>query len=258
MKKLLLATVAVFALVGGTAGAADLSRPAPVYKQPPPVVVYSWTGPYWGVNVGYSWGKLQNDWTLNGVGTVSESQDVNGVIGGFQSGINWQVGYWVFGMEADIQASGQKGDTTYCVFDCAGAIIGPVNVAADHKLTWFGTARSRIGVLPTDTILLYVTGGVAYGQVQSNYAFSAGGVAFGSSELKDTRAGWTAGAGIEGAFGDGWSAKLEYLYVDLGKRTETITLNGITTASWDHRFTDHIVRVGLNYRWGGAPVVAKY
>ena len=65
------------------------------------------------------------------------------------------------------------------------------------------------------------------------------------------RAGRTAGAGIEGAFGGGWSARLEYLYVDLGKRTESITLNGIATASWDNRFADHILRVGLNYRWGG-------
>ena len=76
--------------------------------------------------------------------------------------------------------------------------------------------------------------------------------------MKDTRAGWTVGGGIEGAFGGGWSAKLEYLYIDLGKRTETITLVGLGTDTWDHHFTDHIVRVGLNYRWGGAPVVAKY
>ena len=121
-----------------------------------------------------------------------------------------------------------------------------------------GTARSRVGFLPTDSILVYATYGIAYGQVRSDYTFSAGGVAFGSAEFKDTRAGWTAGAGIEGAFGGGWSAKLEYLYVDLGKRTETIALAGVTTASWDHRVTDHIARVGLNYRWGAAPVVASY
>ena len=256
MKKILLATVGtIAALTGGSAMAADLAAPPAPYKAPLPVAVYSWTGPYWGVNVGYSWGRLKNEWTVAGfgAGTASESQDVNGVIGGFQSGINWQVGWWLFGMEADLQGSGQKGDTTYCLVDCALA-----SVAAEHKLTWFGTARSRIGVLPTETILLYATYGIAYGQVQSNYAFSAGGVAFGSAELKDTRAGWTVGAGIEGAFGGGWSAKLEYLYVDLGTRSETITLNGVTTASWDHHFTDNIVRLGLNYRWGGIPVVAKY
>jgi len=254
MKKLMLATAAIIAMAG-SAGAADMARPAPVYKAPPPVAAYSWTGPYFGVNIGYSWGRLQNTWTVTGVvaGTATESQDVDGLIGGIQGGINWQVGRWVFGMESDFQGSGQKGDTTYCVVSCAVA-----SVVADHKLPWFGTARSRLGVLATDTILLYGTAGVAYGQVKSNYTFSAGAVPFGSAELKDTRAGWTAGAGIEGAFGGGWSAKLEYLYLDLGQRTETIILNGVTNASWDHRFTDHIARVGLNYRWGGAPVVARY
>ena len=257
MKRFLLAALAVATLAGGTAEAADMGAPPPppVRKVAPPVVIYSWSGPYWGVNVGYSWGRLSNDWTVSGlaVGSASETQDLNGVIGGFQSGINWQVGAWLFGMEADIQATGQKGATTYCLVSCDVA-----SVAADHKLPWLGTARSRVGFLPTDSILVYATYGIAYGQVRSDYTFSAGGVAFGSAELKDTRAGWTAGAGIEGAFGGSWSAKLEYLYVDLGKRTETIALAGVTTASWDHRVTDHIARVGLNYRWGAAPVVASY
>ena len=128
MKKLLLASVAIVALTGGSAGAADLSAPPPPYKAPPPVAVYSWTGPYWGVNVGYSWGRLKNEWTVNGLAaaTASESQDLNGVIGGFQSGINWQVGQWVLGMEADLQASGQKGDTTYCLVSCALASVAMV------------------------------------------------------------------------------------------------------------------------------------
>ena len=119
MKRFLLAALAVATLAGGTAGAADMGAPPPppVRKVAPPVVIYSWSGPYWGVNVGYSWGRLSNDWTVSGLaaGSASETQDLNGVIGGFQSGINWQVGAWVFGMEADIQATGQKGATTYCL-----------------------------------------------------------------------------------------------------------------------------------------------
>jgi outer membrane immunogenic protein len=247
MKKLLLATAAVFALAAGSASAADLSRPA--YKAaPPPPPAYSWTGWYWGVNVGYSWGRERNDWTTFGV-TASESQKMDGVIGGFQSGFNWQTGIWVFGMESDFQATGQKGSTTYGV--------PGFSVTAEHKLPWLGTARSRIGVLPTQNVLLYATGGVAYGQVKSSYTLNAPGpvAAF---NFKDTRAGWTAGVGVEGAFGGGWSAKLEYLYVDLGKNTSDFSVAGVIVSSIDSRVTDNIVRVGLNYKWGGAPIVAKY
>ncbi len=240
MKKLLLATTAVLALAANTAGAADLGKP--VYKAaPPPPLAYSWTGWYFGVNVGYSWGEQTNDFTDGGF-TVSESQKMNGVIGGFQSGFNWQTGIWVFGMESDFQASGQKGSTTF-------GVLGDTLVA-EHKLPWFGTARSRIGVLPSENVLLYATGGVAYGQVKSSYTFNTLGSVT-SFNFKDTRAGWTAGAGVEGAFGGGWSAKLEYLYVDLGKNTFNIVDAGVVVFSSESRVTDNIVRVGLNYKWGG-------
>ena len=102
MKKLLLATTAFVVLAVGSASAADL-RPA--YKAaPPPPPVYTWTGLYWGVNVGYSWGHSKDEVTLLGVGTFSESQKVDGVVGGFQSGYNYQFGQWVLGLETDFQA----------------------------------------------------------------------------------------------------------------------------------------------------------
>lgn len=243
MKKLLLATTAVLVLAANTAGAADLGKP--VYKAaPPPPPAYSWTGWYFGVNVGYSWGRAKNDLTLGGVGVASESQEMDGVIGGFQSGFNWQTGIWVLGMESDFQATGQKGSTTYG--------IPAVNVVAEHKLPWLGTARSRIGVLASPNVLFYGTAGVAYGQVKSSYTFNAPGPVA-ALDFKDTRAGWTAGAGVEGAFGGGWSAKFEYLYVDLGKNTVDFTIGNVTALAVDSRVTDHIVRVGLNYKWGGAP-----
>jgi outer membrane immunogenic protein len=99
MKKLLLATTAFVVLAVGSASAADL-RPA--YKSaPPPPPVYTWTGLYWGVNVGYSWGHAKDEVTLLGVGTFSESQKVDGVVGGFQSGYNYQFGQWILGLETD-------------------------------------------------------------------------------------------------------------------------------------------------------------
>jgi outer membrane immunogenic protein len=245
MKKLFLATTAIVALAAGSATAADLARPAPVYRAAP-LPVSSWTGWYWGVNIGYSWGRETNDWTLLGFPVATETQNMNGVIGGFQSGFNWQTGMWVLGLESDFQATGQKGTTIYCVVSCALA-----NVTAEHKLPWLGTSRTRIGFLPTETVLLYATAGIAYGQVKSTYTLNAPGpvAAF---NFKDTRAGWTAGVGIEGALGGGWSAKLEYLYVDLGKNTFNVTALGVVAAAIDSRVTDNIVRVGLNYRWGGA------
>jgi outer membrane immunogenic protein len=248
MKKLLLAGVALAAL-SGSAVAADLRRPA--YAPPPPV--YSWTGLYWGVNVGYSWGEAKRDATLRvapallGVRTFSESQKVDGVIGGFQTGYNYQFGQWVLGLETDIQASGQKGGTTLQF-----AALPLMTVTTDHKLSWFGTSRTRLGVLWTPNVLLYGTAGVAYGQVKDTSTISAVGVGSATSTFKDVKAGWTAGAGVEGVIGGGWTAKLEYLYIDLGKTEQTLAtpaLGQVLTET--RRFTDNIVRVGFNYRWGG-------
>ncbi len=126
------------------------------------------------------------------------------------------------------------------------------SVTADHKLPWLGTSRTRLGILvtrgcPASTERLRA---VAYGQVKSTYTLGLPGpvAAF---NFKDTRAGWTAGAGIEGAFGGGWSAKLEYLYVDLGNNTSSFTVGPTVISAIDSQVTDNIVRAGLNYNWGG-------
>jgi outer membrane immunogenic protein len=222
--------------------AADMPT-RPIYKAPPPVV-YGWSGFYGGVNIGYSWGRHRNDWFVSGV-AFSESEDMNGIIGGVQWGYNWQLGNYVLGTESDIQASGQRGSTFYCL-DVACTTTANV----EHRLSWFGTARTRLGVLPLQQLMLYVTGGVAYGQVRSDYTFT--GLATGTVSVRDPRVGWTVGAGIEGMLSRNWSAKLEYLYVDLGKYTVTqLTPAGATVFSLDSRVDDHIVRLGVNYRFGG-------
>jgi outer membrane immunogenic protein len=241
MKKLLLAGVAATALFGGSALAADLRRPAYTPPPPPPPPVYSWTGLYWGGNIGYSWGNAKNEATVLGVGTFSESPKIDGVIGGLQSGYNYQFGAWVWGLETDVQASGQKGSSTFP--------LSPfTTLTTDHKLEWLGTSRSRLGFLATPNILLYGTAGVAYGQVKDSFTVS--GIAPAVATVRDVKAGWTAGGGIEGAFGGGWSAKLEYLYIDLGKLEQTLS-TPFGTETFSSRVTDNIVRVGLNYRWGG-------
>jgi outer membrane immunogenic protein len=166
------------------------------------------------------------------------------VIGGFQSGYNYQFGQWVWGFETDFQASGQKGGTTL-------QIDRFTTVTTDHKLPWFGTSRSRLGVLWSPAVLLYGTAGVAYGQVKDSTTISVPGASV-TGTFKDVKAGWTAGGGVEGVIGGGWTAKLEYLYIDLGKTEQTLAtpvLGQVTSET--RRFTDNIVRVGFNYRWGG-------
>jgi outer membrane immunogenic protein len=291
-RSLLVGTAAGFVAVC-TAQAAGL----PVKAAPAPVApVYNWTGFYIGGNIGYSWGRSSSTLSFSdaATGTVLSSTgtnfDLNGWIGGGQIGYNWQRNNWVFGLEADIQASGQKGDTAG---SCAGGALTsvatlngvctpghigdttPFNVAAipvdgtlNQSLEWFGTVRGRIGPAITPTLIVYVTGGLAYGEVASTYSVSGTNIigqqgtntftlvpVFASFSNSTTKTGWTAGAGIEGALGGNWTGRIEYLYVDLGTvsgvlGTPLVTTTGaLLTSSFSSRITDNILRIAINYRW---------
>ena len=237
----MLAATSSVALTIGGANAADLAR----YKAPPPPPpLYNWSGLYVGANIGYSWGELQFDATLAAAGAVSRTERMDGVIGGLQSGYNFQLGGWVLGFESDIQLSGQKGGETF------PGVLGST-VTTDVRLEWFGTSRTRLGILATPNILLYGTAGIAYGQYKESATVTIAGVGSITSTFKDVKAGWTAGGGIEGALWSGWSAKVEYLYIDLGKTEHTfgtVALGVLGTET--RRVTDNIVRVGVNYRFG--------
>ncbi len=262
--KVKIAIAGVLAALGslGVASAADLARPMYTKAPPPPPPMYNWTGFYVGVNVGGSWGHQDITGSgTNALGTfvVTNSNHVDGVIGGGQIGYNWQGAGspWVFGLEADIQGSGQKADGAFAVPGGVIVVVGgptltiPASALTyEDKLDWFGTVRGRIGYAIGDQgrWLPYITGGLAYGENKisgSGTLGSLGGVTtpvtFSQSK---TDVGWTVGAGIEWAFWDKWSAKLEYLYMDLGD-SQTIALTSaaaITTG----RLTDNIVRVGAN------------
>jgi outer membrane immunogenic protein len=270
------AAVAVSAIVGiGTAYAADLA-PRTYTKAPPPMMaVYDWTGFYIGGNIGYSWGRSSDTSTLtNGPGTVlftsAASSNLNGVVGGGQVGYNWQMQSWVFGLEGDIQGTGEKGTRNFVcpISGCTPGlpndllvVLGPaVPIALSQKIDWFGTVRGRVGFLAAPTVLLYATGGLAYGGVNSSETLGAVPVGFSSSS---TNVGYTVGAGVEGVISGNWTAKLEYLYVDLGRMSGSFLTTipalggGFVTANYSSRITDNVLRVGLNYKFGG-PVVAKY
>jgi len=275
MKRLALA-ISILAISAVSALAADMA-PAPVYTKAPvvPPVLYNWTGFYVGGNIGYSWGRSSDYSTLtNGAGTVlfgdTDRTNMDGVVGGGQIGYNWQMQNWLWGLEADIQGTDEKGSHYYTcpIGVCTpGAVIlfapGPaVPIALNQKIDWFGTVRGRVGVLASPTVLLYATGGLAYGEVDSNETIGVVAQAFSYS---DTRVGYTVGGGIEGVIGGNWTAKLEYLYVDLGKTSGTFATTlaaaplggGVLTSYYSSRITDNVLRVGVNYKFGG-PVVAKY
>jgi outer membrane immunogenic protein len=262
MKRMLIGIAAAASLAATGALAADLPAwtytKAPVYVDP----IYDWTGFYVGGNLGYSWGRSSDTSTLTNATTgavlltTSDRSDLNGIVGGGQIGYNWQMQNWLYGFEADIQGTGEKGTRNFTF--SPGLIIGTnlvptlvIPFALSQKIDWFGTVRGRVGVLATPRVLLYVTGGLAYGEVDSNETIVV--TPFSNS---NTKVGYTVGAGIEGVISGNWTAKLEYLYVDLGRVNGSFTL-GTDTSSYSSRITDNVLRVGLNYKFGG-PVVAKY
>ena len=273
MKRIFIGIAAVASLLTTGALAADLA-PRTYTKAPPPIAaVYDWTGFYIGGNVGYSWGRSSDTSTLtNGAGTVlftsADKTNLNGIVGGGQIGYNWQTQNWVWGLEADIQGTDEKGTRNFicptgiCTPGVIGAAFVPgvaVPLALSQKIDWFGTVRGRVGFLAAPTVLLYATGGLAYGEIKSSETI--GGLTGFSNAT--TNVGYTVGAGIEGVIGGNWTAKLEYLYVDLGKVSGSFLTTipalggGVLSSSYSSRITDNVLRVGLNYKFGG-PVVAKY
>jgi len=257
MKKFILGSVAL-AMIAGHAMAADM-----LLKAPPPAPVYGWTGFYVGINGGYSWGHAANTYTIPGEIPVSTSQSMDGWLFGGQAGYNWQMNSnWLLGLEADIQATGQQGTASsafLCTAACA-ATVADLTAANQEKLPWFGTVRGRLGFLSTNSWLIYVTGGLAYGGIESNEAMACV-VVCGASTVSTTtvHAGWTVGGGVEAPLRDNWTAKLEYLYMDLGTVSNTfptIVAPAVLVTASTH-VTDNVLRVGLNYHFGG-PVAAKY
>jgi outer membrane immunogenic protein len=252
---------------------------------PPPVPVLSWTGWYAGLNAGATWSNnkdidivsagvfnpigfvpdIMNQGAAGATANLSNGNKV-GFIGGGQIGYNWQVTNWLWGIEADIQGIGQSSNgvtaTTSVLANNGLPII--TNLDASKKLDWLGTARARLGFLATPTLLLYGTGGLAYGEVKSSAFISqshAVSDTFGSTaaSFSETRAGWTAGAGAEWLFAPHWSAKVEYLYYDLGDISYNAgTLNAAFTNGFvrygispevSTRFNGSIARAGVNYHF---------
>jgi outer membrane immunogenic protein len=224
MKRIVLACVGVAAL-GGAASAADLAPapgPAPYYKAPIYAPEYNWSGFYLGINGGGGWGS--STWT-----TTDRFGTSGGLVGG-TIGYNYQINQAVLGVEGDIDWADINGTTAAGCTSVTGA-------GCRTGDNWLSTIRGRLGYA-ADRFMPYVTGGAAFGDIRASGPGLAG--------VDTTNTGWTAGGGIEFAIAGHWTAKAEYLYVDLGRVSCGLACGAVTqNVSW----RSNIGRVGINYRF---------
>lgn len=219
MKTLLLRSACVLALGMVPALAADLPRRQPMPTRPPVYapVLYDWTGLYVGLNGGGGWGRSDISAPIS-----SGRYNLSGGLVGGTLGYNYQVGQAVFGLEGDIDWSDIRGSAP-----CYGA-------TCETRNSWLSTARGRLGYA-IDRVMPYATGGAAFGDIKTSVA------GIGIGDARETKAGWTVGGGLEAAIAGPLTAKVEYLYVDLGR--------GSSLLGSDARFQSHVVRAGVNYRF---------
>ena len=239
MKPIIVVVVALLASASRVM-AADL--PVPQAPVPPPTyfpAYYNWTGVYLGANGGYGFG--QNRWSVAGLS--SGNFNTNGFLAGGTLGANYQTGPYLVGFEGDIDWSNVQGNTSAATCAALGA---PAGTTCQTKSTWLGTARARVGYA-FDRLLVFGSGGAAFGGLQP--VLNPGGVVFSPTP----QLGWTAGAGVEYAFTDAISAKVEYLFVNLGTVacpvSTTLTGCGPFT-SHSFTFSENLVRAGVNYKFG--------
>src|SRR5450631_3201811 len=203
----------------------------PSYYKAPSDLPFSWTGFYAGINGGYAWG--QSSWSDPAVGANSGSFNTSGGLVGGQLGYNRQTGAVVLGIETDADWMSVKGSTAgpggVCLADGGGQ--------CQTQQSWVGTTRGRVGYA-FDRWLPYVTGGVAYGKIQAVQP---------TGTSTSTNVGWTAGGGVEVAINRNWSAKVEYLHIDLGTATFMGAASGTPTLAVP--VTNDLVRAGINYHW---------
>jgi len=240
---------------------------------------WTWAGFYVGGTIGYGWGKSNTDTAFSDpvsagqLFTTSESRKLEGAIGGAQGGYNWVAGNILAGVEADLNYSGQRARMRA---GCPGEVCNPalVGIVGDpsvlaiseqgQKLEWFATLRGRLGATVTPGALAYVTGGLAVGEIMTAgtvFGFDGDGNPVNTIvSSHNTKAGWTIGGGIEARLAGNWTAKLEYLYLDLGSvsTVPTPAANATVAVAFNSRVTDNIVRAGINYKFDPNEIWANY
>jgi outer membrane immunogenic protein len=231
MKAILFGLVALLASSAAIAADADAPAPYPPAPPPAPIGYYNWAGSYFGINVGHGWAEAIVSASQGRV-SASASEPLPGIVGGVQSGSNFQTGNFVYGLEVDVQGTSQQHETR---------LFGRT---VTDSIPLFSTVRARAGVA-LDRVLLYGTGGGGWAQFLTQA---------GSANSSEIRGLWTVGAGIEVALSGNWSAKAEYLYLHSLTKTRDIGF-GIRVEDYG---TDQIVRFGINYKLGAPPIAAQY
>ena len=235
---------------------------SPAAGQTPAALASNWTGFYAGLNVGYGWGdesiRVSGDAAATqpaiaaGVLPRSFADDPSGIIGGAQIGYNHQIGWAVLGLETDFQGADIRAQQTVST---NVPTFFPFQTKGEQNLDFLGTTRGRFGVALLDSMILYGTGGLAYGHVElSTTSTNPGcvGICTRGSTSK-MLPGWTAGGGAEFAFLPRWSVKGEYLYYDLGQVSQSLTdSNGRfsgTFQTYRVNFQGNVIRLGVNYKF---------
>ena len=239
-----LGAIAALSLTVGHAGAADLPPAPPPPRAPAAYVpvappVYNWGGVYVGINGGWGWGN--GKWTANTQnGTFSNNANDNGGVVGGTLGANFQTGAFVFGVEGDWDYSSINTGTT--------STICVVSGNCQNGNNWLSTLRGRFGYA-ADRVLFYGTAGGAFGNMQTT---------LNGTTTTRTHAGWTAGVGAEWAFANNWTAKVEYLYVNLGNGSVAGACPAApvltncpagTPFNVSAGLTENLLRVGVNYKF---------
>jgi len=245
-----------FAIVSGTAivlaasgigFAADMPVKGPVYKAPP-MVAPNWTGFYFGGHVGYGWASDTATMLVGNVAFPVGSAwpiNSNGVLGGVQTGFNYQVNNWVFGVEGDFSWTSANGNATLI-----SPLVAGVTSTATAKYESYATVTGRVGYA-WDSWLVYAKSGGAFARVEyggSSFIPRTGTVV--ASPSSDTLSGWTVGGGLEYGFLNNWSARAEYNYLDFGATQRAFITAGVVGPATNFDTHVHMVKFGLNYRFG--------
>lgn len=262
MKQALLSAVALVGLsVAATAADLPARTPAPAPLLPV-VPVFTWTGFYVGVHAGYAFSETDIRTSGNAANTIANvgalarppslSSELDGFIGGAQAGYNVQFGMFVAGLEADISYTDLSSSQTYASPTTFGPALAGTRSTFTQDLEYLGTVRARLGVA-FDRALFYVTGGLAYGEVnyQADFFNSPGALQF-AGRRSEIEVGYTVGGGIEYAFTNNLTLKAEYLYFDLGSQDVVVNaIPGVGLNSYTSRFETegHIGRAGLNFKF---------
>jgi len=253
--KACMACAGAFAAAASFAGIAFAAEPAPL---PPPVPVFTWNGLYVGAQIGYAWGRDPVSWS--GISNDDElaagtfSQTPQGVIAGGHVGYNLQYNQWlVFGIEGSVDGTSLSHTLAVPVNDVFADTPGIIT--ATDKGNVQGSVRGRIGVA-FDRALIYGTGGVAFAGFTTNIVDTTGFFTGGpgtTAAFPNTRAGWTAGGGIEYAVTDNWWVRAEYRYSNFGHTTDFPFAGALPFAdsfvSLRHHLTENQVQAGLSYRF---------